>query len=140
MIKEDNRVSEQAFGVVMTFGDPVADINAATLQQEGQFEGFDYIVGNPGDILLTIIFTPDSSEATFTFFIFSDGLAEGTEGFRITVASHGLVFPDFALPSAEEPAPYPYTLIRIKDDGECYLMHHHPLLGILMACCYLLSG
>ena len=111
-------MSEQIFGVRLTFGDPVADINAATLQQLGQFEGFDYVVSTPGDNAITILFTPDRNEATFAFFIFPDDLAEGTEGFRITVSSQGSPFPDFALPSAEEPAPYPNTLIRIQDDGE----------------------
>ena len=114
MIKEDNRESEQTFGLLLTFGDP-ADINAATLQQLGQVEGFDYVVSNPGNNTFFALFEPAQSVINFTWFLSSDDLAEGTEGFRVTISSQGNRFPNIELPSAEDPAPYPDTLIRIQD-------------------------
>ncbi len=120
LIKEDNRVSEQTFGIQITFGDPGQGINPATLQQLGQEDGFDYVVNQPGDNVITLSFRPTVSRLTFTFSLFPDELAEGTEGFRAGIGSAGAPFASFQLPSpATRPIPmppaFPDTLIRILD-------------------------
>ena len=114
MIKEEDRESEQLFGLLLTFGDP-ADINAASLQQVGQVEGFDYEVSHPGDNTSRTLFPPSERIVNFTWFLIPDDLTEETEGFRVTISSQGFPFPNIELPSASDPAPYPDTLIRIQD-------------------------
>ena len=115
LIKEDDRESEQTYGLQLTFGDPPPDINAATLQQVDQVEGFDYVVRNSTDRTFNVLFLPSESVVSFTWFVVPDDLVEGTEGFRVTILSQEFPFPNIVLPSAQDPAPYPDTLIRIQD-------------------------
>ena len=124
LIKEDNRVSEQTFGISITFGSPGAGIRAATLQETaGQTTNFDYVVSSPGVNRITRSFFPFQSEITLTFFLQPDELPEGTEGFRPTIASEGFPFPNFQLPLLN-PLPaipaFQNTLVRILDnDCKC---------------------
>lgn len=122
IIKENNRLSEQTFGLLLTVGDPGEGISAATLQPDnGQIDGFDYVVNLPGDNTALRIFQPNMNSAIFSFFIFADSLIENTEGLRVTLTSQGAPFPNFALTSDADPAPYPSTLIRIFDAGGKYV-------------------
>ncbi len=128
LIKEDNRVSEQTFAIQITVGDPDQGVNLATLQQPGQVdEGFDYVISTPGQNRIALPFPPDQSAITFTFTLFPDELAEGTEGFRAGIGSAGTPFATFQLPSATTrprpmPPAFPDTLIRIIDTDSKYTM------------------
>lgn len=115
LVKEDNRLTEQTFGLLLTFGDPGVGLSAATLQQVGQVENFDYVVSLPGDPTLLSIFRPDMNALSIAFSLFSDDLVEDVEGFEITFAPQRGQFPFFALPSDESSPPYSSTLIRIID-------------------------
>ena len=119
LIKEDNRLSEQTFGIAITFGDPGVGIHPATLQQTVDQINFDYIISTPGVNRIVRPFFSFESEITFAFQLVPDQLTEGTEGFRATIASQGDPFPDFELlllnPLPAIPA-YANTLIRILDD------------------------
>ena len=123
LIKEDNHLSEQTFGIRITFGDPGQRTNVATLQEVGQVDGFDYVVSHPGNDSITLYFQPNQSEITFTFCVVPDDLVEGTEGFRATVSSQGAPFPDFQLPPSTNPSSivpaFQDTLIRILDNADC---------------------
>ena len=123
LIKEDNRRSEQTFGVTITFGDPGAGIRPATLKETaGQTTNYDYSIGGSEDNNnIVLSFIPFLSEVTIPFILETDSLPEGTEGFRATIASAGAPFPNFQLPLLS-PLPaipaYENTLIRVLDD-EC---------------------
>ena len=125
LIKEDSRVSEQTFGIFISFGDPGAGIRAATLQEtSNQTTNFDYVVDQPGQNRLIRPFFSFESEITLTFFLEPDLLPEGTEGFRPIIASQGHPFPNFQLPLVN-PLPaipaYQNTLVRILDnDCKCF--------------------
>ena len=68
LIKEDNRVSEQTFGISITFGDPGAGIRAATLQQtSGQTTNFDYVISRPGENTIIRPFFPLRVKLLFIF-------------------------------------------------------------------------
>ncbi len=120
LIKEDNRVSEQTFGIQITFDDPGQGINPATLQQLGKVDGFDYVINNPGVNVMTLAFRPDQSAITIRLSLFPDELAEGSEGFRAGIGSAAAPFTTFQLPSPTTrprpmPPAFPDTLIRILD-------------------------
>ena len=129
LIKEDNRVSEQTFGISISFGSPGAGIRAATLQQTtDQTTNFEYVIVAPGVNRITRSFFPFQSEITLTFFLQPDKLPEGTEGFRAIIASLGDPFPNFQLPLVN-PLPaipaYANTLIRILDDDcKCFTISY----------------
>ncbi len=108
LIKEDNRVSEQTFGIQITFGDPGQGINPATLQQPDQVDGFDYVINQPGIDRITLPFRPDQSAINFTIALFPDDSTEGTEGFRASIGLAGGQFATFQLPSpTTTPRPVP---------------------------------
>ncbi len=127
LIKENNRVSEQTFGVQISF-DPGQGINPATLQPLGQVDGFDYVISSPGVNSITLPFRPDQSAITVTIDLFPDDLAEGTEGFQTSIGSAGAPFATFQLPSTTTtprpmPPAFPDTLIRILDtDCKLYVL------------------
>ena len=118
LIKEDNRPTEQTFGFRLVFGDTI-EVRSATLQIEGSLHGFDYVITAPGSTEFFTLLSPDEDRVEIPFIIFPDDLVEGTEGFRIDLTTlGGTVFPNFALPSAEN-SPFPFTEIRIADtDGK----------------------
>ena len=121
LIKEDNRTSEQNFGVTLSFGDPGSLIRPTTLQSATDpFAPFDYSLGRlPGANSISLEFGPDTAEVSFSFFLYSDALPEGTEGFLINIASQGGIFPNFQLPLATPDVAIPAfasTLVRIQDN------------------------
>ena len=120
LIKEDNRISEQNFGVTLSFGDP-GSTRPATLQSlEDLNAPFDYNLGVPGLSSISREFGPDQTEiSNLVFFLFSDELPEGTEGFLINIASVGDIFPNFQLPTdttAETIPAFASTLVTILDN------------------------
>ena len=119
LIKEDNRLSEQTFGVIVIFHDPGAGVRPATLQESfTQETPFDYLIDTPGNDDIVLVFQPFQSEITANFILLSDELPEGTEAFRASVESEGGFFPHFQVPgviSVNIPA-YSSTLVRILDD------------------------
>ena len=116
MIKEDGRVSEQTFAVSVSFGDPGSEVRPASLQQN-LMSNFDYVVNIPGNSIITREFGANESELTIPFTLQPDEIPEGTEGFRISIASQGSPYPNFhttVLTIVD-------TLVRIIDD-ECKLL------------------
>ena len=115
LIKENNGVTEQTFGVVITFGDPGIGTIAATLMPATGDDTFDYVVGDPGDYTLLLDFLPEESKRTFSFAVYADDLDEGTEGFRASLSPQGVPFPNFALQPTTDRSPYPEAVIKIID-------------------------
>lgn len=126
LIKEDDRISEQTFGIRIIVGNPGRATNLATLQEVGQEDGFDYAIFSPANGSITLLFYPNQSEITFMISVVSDDLIEGTEGFRASVASQGAPFPDFQLPLSQSSitSPFQDTIIRILDTVDCKLWCH----------------
>ncbi len=113
LLKEDNRVSEQTFGIQIIFGDPGRGINAATLQQVGQSAGYDYVIDIPGNNRLNLVFYPNQSEHSVQFSLQPDDFLEGIEGFRAEISTQGIPYPNFQLPAGT--SAFPDTLIKIND-------------------------
>ena len=128
IIKEDNTPSEQTYVVSISFGDPGPGLRPASLQETAdQLVNFDYLVGDPGQRSISRLFNPGDSEIPISFTLFPDELPEGSEGFRATIESGGLMFnaPEFQLPALTGPIPNPRafvnTLISITDN-DCELI------------------
>lgn len=112
IIRENNRLSEQTFGVQITFGDPDSELSAATLQQIGQNSGYDYVLDVPGNDHLNLSFYPNQSEISVAFSLQPDNVVEGIEGFRAQISSQGNPYPHFALPLENA---FSSTVIRISE-------------------------
>ena len=96
IVKEDNRVSEQTFGVGITVGNPQS-LQAATLETFDISNNFDYSLGIPGQTFGVLTFLPQQQNITFNFFLFADELPEGIEAFQASLTSvEG--FPTFQSP------------------------------------------
>ena len=120
LIREDNRQTEQTFAVSISLSDSGAGVRPATFQSSlaNQLTGFDYFLyGAPGITSITINFSPTNSGIIIPFTLLPDELPEGTEGFRLSIASLGN--PNFQLPvenpESDVPA-YTNTLIHILDN------------------------
>ena len=81
LVKKDNRVSEQTFGVGITVSNPRM-LSAATLETDDDTTNFDYTLGSPGQAFIVLQFLPSQQSITFEFFINSDELPERTEAFQ----------------------------------------------------------
>ena len=109
LIKEDNRVSEQTFGInIRVEGHPF--FREATLETADARLDYDYTVGGRIGIRSTdLIFRPNVQKITFNFFINSDIAIEGDEAFRAFATSlEG--FPTFQSPSIS------FTDVIIRDN------------------------
>ena len=95
-MKEDNRVSEQTFGVGITAGNPQS-LPAATLENFDSSNNFDYSLGIPGQSFVVLTFLPNQQSVTLSFFLVADTLPEGTEAFRASSTS-AQEFPAFQPP------------------------------------------
>lgn len=92
LIKEDGRVSEQTYGLVISVTDFVIITGIAEL-------GSDFSLSNdPMQDSVSILFPPSAQSINFTFFLEADDLIEGTEGFEAFI-SFADGFPTFDLPS-----------------------------------------
>ncbi len=121
LVKEDNRVSEQTFGIQIIFGDPGQGINAATLQQVGQSAGYDYVIDIPGSNRLNVVFHPNQSELSVQFSLQPDDLFEGIEGFKAVISTQGTPYPNFQLPAGT--SAFSETIIRIIDTTESKFLY-----------------
>ena len=125
LIKEDNRISEQTFGVSLSFRDPCFSIHPATLHLYHSSGPFDYSIGGFSTAAREI--SPDQSKISdVTIFLFPDDLLEGIEEFSIYVGSIGGIFPNFQLPVSNSMTTTPAfasTLVRILDNDCKHLEH-----------------
>ena len=96
LVKEEERVSEQTFGIVL---EDIAD--SATEEDDYRFSGG------------VIQFPPDKQRFPLLFSLFRDGIPEGTESFRIqSSGTEDIRFPNFSPPNYT----FPETTILIEDD------------------------
>ena len=115
LVKEDNRVSEQTFGVNITVSDPQM-LSPATLRTDNTSTNYDYSLGIRGQTFQVLQFLPSQQSITFNFLLNSDEVPEGTEAFQ---ASSTPVegFPTFQAPITTA---FPSTEIQILDnDCKC---------------------
>ena len=125
LIKEDNRSTEQTFGITIMFDDPGAGVRSASIQQNAnQTDNFDYVVDVPGNDEISLSFGPDDSEINIAFSLQPDELLEGIESFRVIISSQGSPFPPFQMPVAI-PVPnipaFADTVIRIQDNDSRFI-------------------
>ena len=115
LVKEDNRVSEQTFGVGITVSNPQM-LSPATLEPDATTINFDYTLGVPGQKFTVLNFLPNQQSITFNFFLNNDDLPEETEAFQASSTSvEG--FPPFQAPLTTS---FPSTEIQIIDnDCKC---------------------
>ena len=114
LVKEDNRVSEQTFGVGITVSNSQT-LPAATYELFDP-SNFDYALNISEKTFVVMQFLPNQQSITFEFFLNSDELPEGTEAFQ---ASSTPVegFPTFQAPITTA---FPSTEIQIIDnDCKC---------------------
>ena len=85
IIKEDGQVTEQTFALIITINEPNFGIRPAT---RGTTEtiaagiNYDFRTTRASDLVLFELL-PDKQNLTFSFFLNSDELPEGTEGFLL---------------------------------------------------------
>ena len=115
LVKEDNRVSEQTFGVGITVSNPQM-LSAATVETDDASIDFDYALSAPGDTYYFVPFNPNQQSNVFQFFLNGDDLPEETEAFQASSTSvEG--FPTFQAPITTA---FPSTEIQIIDnDCKC---------------------
>ena len=123
LIKEDNRVSEQTFGVIITVSEPASSTRPATLESDDFTISFDYTLTTVQNSIL-LEFPPDRQNLSFgnSFFLNYDDLPEGTEGFQASSTSASSSFyPSFRSPvSVGSPRPRAYQTTEIQiTDNDC---------------------
>ena len=123
LIKENNTISEQTFGVTVTVSAPASSTRPATLEPDTDDEtivNFDYSLTLEGNSI-ELQFPPNQQNISFEFFLNSDDLPEGTEGFQASSTSaSSFLFPTFQSPVSSElnpnPRAYQATEIQITDN------------------------
>ena len=126
LTKEDNRVSEQTFSVTVTVSAPASSTRRATLETVDSTISIDYSLPTlRNSIQLT--FPPNSQNISFSFFLNSDDLPEGTEGFQASsTSSSSPLFPFFQPPvsvGSPNTRAYQTTEIQITDNDCTYICH-----------------
>lgn len=115
LIREGGLQSEQTFSITISVGNPgTAGVRPATLDFAAG-EG-DYRLIPAADFIVQE-FPPSAQNITFIVFIFTDDLAEGTEGFRAS-STPTENSPSFGAPSMD--GAFATTEIRILD-SDCKL-------------------
>ena len=111
ILKENNVVTEQTYGVVITASTPADPrLNAATLEPIGG-GNYDYSLGSQGQTFRHMNIKPNVQSIRFTFFLNGDQSPEGLESFQATIIpSEG--FPTYRSPTTL----FTTTLINITDD------------------------
>ena len=134
LTKEDNRVSEQTFSVTVTVSAPASSTRPATLKTVDTTISIDYSLPTiRNSIQLT--FPPNSQNISFPFFLNSDDLPEGTEGFQASsTSSSSPLFPLFQPPvSVGSPNPRAYQTTEIQiTDNDCtyYVMNREAYIHL----------
>ena len=123
LIKEDNRVSEQTFRVLITVSEPASSTRPAILKSDNFTIRFDYTLTTLRTSIL-LEFPPNRQSLSLNnyFFINSDDLPEETEGFQASSTSaSSSVFPSFQSPvSVGSPNPRAYQSVEIQiTDNDC---------------------
>ena len=134
MVKEDNRVSEQTFGVDITVNNPKM-LSPATLES---FDtgNFDYGLSSPGETFTVLQFLPNQQSVTFLFLLNGDELPEGTEAFQAS-STPNAEFPTFQAPITTA---FAATEIQIIDNDckcitACLMFHLLYLCMCTISCC-----
>ena len=150
IIKEDNQLTEQTFAVVISINEPNVGIRPATQETlETIAAGINYdfrtaITGAEVDSFVFEFF-PDQQSLRFYFFINSDELPEGTEGFRLGSAPErgqpepGLSYPTYQPPSGRN-AHVNTEIIIIDNDSKfyhCVVVTVALILSIYSCCCWI---
>lgn len=118
LIKEDDTISEQTFGVIVSVSNPTST-PSASLESTDNATSFDYSLGS-GDTELR--FPPNHQSIMFTFFLTPDDLPEGTEGFQASSTSaSSSTFPTFQSPlNSDIPDPRAFLSTEIQIiDNDC---------------------
>lgn len=119
--KGANQTSEQTFRIGINFSyiffSPGV-VNSATLQSTNPTESYDFSFGSPGSNTTTDII-PEQQFVQVPFFLSTDDLSEGLEGFLLTVTVAGM---DLGFPSFQTANTTLFTssLITIVDDDRKY--------------------
>ena len=113
LFKEDNRITEQMYSVVINVESSGVGLQAATLQSVNGIN-YDYSIGPSGMISTIIDFPPGLQSIVFPFFLNHDELPEATETFQASA------IPNNGFPTFESPTNlFANTLINILDnDGK----------------------
>lgn len=117
LVRDDNRLSEQTFGVGITVTDPIGQVTPATLETANTAVSYDYRVadGSVGQTFFVVQFPPQLESFAFGFFLNSDQLPEGLEGFQVS-SSTVQGFPSFQPPLLTSATAFQFAQILIKDD------------------------
>ncbi len=117
--KQNNRISEQSYVVII-------GVNAATppgvraallssVNETGFLSDNDYVVTSPDSTTFLLEFGPEDQLLGFTFTLYPDMIAEGTEAFQASSQpTENPQDPSFTAPSAG--VLFPSTFIIIADD------------------------
>ena len=133
IIKEGGRVTEQTFAVNILINEPIVGSRLATQKtDETVAAGINYDFRTEGTASGTALgvnsmvfeFSPNEQSFTFNFFINSDEVPEGTEGFRLASApERGVQLPGLSYPTYQPPSgrnAHVNSEITIMDnDSEC---------------------
>ena len=110
LVKEFGALTEQTFQIVVTVNTHVTNgFQPATLLGLGNHS--DYAISEAGQQNITLSLSPDQQRIPFTFRLFDDLIAEGTEAFQ-TLASLKEDSPSFSSPVLLSPN----TVVVIEDD------------------------
>lgn len=126
IIKEDNRLTEQTFAVLVVVDNPLSPVLPATLQSVDPNVEFDYTLSVVGQESSLYLIPPEVFNISFNFSLNGDNFTEGFEAF-VASSEPGQAFPTtfqmpaFMLPTAASAS----TQIGIIDnDGEHYCSRH----------------
>ncbi len=118
--KQNNRISEQSYVVIIgvNAATPPGNIRAALLSsvnETGFLSDNDYVANGPDVTTFLLEFGPDQQLLEFSFTLYPDMIAEGTEAFQASSQpTENPLDPSFTAPSAG--VLFPSTFIIIADD------------------------
>ncbi len=118
--KQDGQLTEQTYVVIVEVNDatPSTNILSATLSDDSNDN--DYLITNPNVNSFVFDFLPEDQLLDFSFILYPDDIAEGTEAFQASSqASEDPLHPAFTAPTPG--VLFPSTFIIIADDDrKCF--------------------
>ena len=117
LMKDNNRESEQTFSVGIHFSDP-ASVRPAALLTNDTRDSWDYSIQRvPGQAFVLRFLRPDQQSVTVSFYLNSDDVPEGPEGFQLTeIVETAGGYPQFLLPLQTSTTAFQSTTVTIIDD------------------------
>ena len=136
LLKENNRVSEQTFRVGIVASDPTS-VRPATLETRHSYI-YDYRVGSVGQTFILRDLIPSQQTTAVAFFLNSDDIPEGTEGFVLTseVDTYN-GHPAFLPPLPTSTTAFQSTTVQIIDDDGNLLAERAQRGGATLSSCQL---